>query len=166
MRRRLPGCRLPDMCVNRLRGGAVFDFWNGRLLLDIALNTRSCTYTRMRFLNYQDVRPSIQPWQFRHGVTKRTCVGFMVICLSLTADRGGRLCEARVFRRQPGRSWPENASVSRTSQRRGVSPWPINRGWSGLFYPPAGHGRPLGFRNVYSRSAHEITWQRWAWHSE
>ena len=83
-------------------GTALFsDFWNAQIDRICIENPVMHKHAKQRIQNYQEFAQSIQPWQFGHGETKRTCFWLKNLPPLVPTDIvDGR--EARVFRMPPG----------------------------------------------------------------
>lgn len=69
-----PGRTLDDMWRELDEGAALFsDLWNAPVDRICVENPVMHRYAKERIVNYQPFAQSIQPWQFGHGETKRTC---------------------------------------------------------------------------------------------
>lgn len=80
-------------------------FWNAPIERICIENPVMHRHAKARIANYQDFAQSVQPWQFGHGETKRTCFWLKNLpALVPTNIVAGR--EQRVFRMPPG---PERA---------------------------------------------------------
>ena len=88
-------------------------FWNAPIQRIAVENPVMHRHAKERIVNYQPPAQSIQPWQFGHGETKRTCLWLRNLpCLTPTNIVEGRA--ARVHRMPPGPDrWKER---SRTPQ--------------------------------------------------
>jgi hypothetical protein len=105
-----PGRSLPDMWRELDEGAALFsDFWNAPIDRICIENPVMHKHAKARIQNYRDFGQSIQPWQFGHGETKRTCFWLKNLPpLEPTDIVDGR--EARVFRMPPGpHRWRERS---------------------------------------------------------
>ena len=68
------GRSLPDMWRELDEGAALFsDFWNAPIDRICVENPVMHKHAKQRIQNYQEFGQSIQPWQFGHPETKRTC---------------------------------------------------------------------------------------------
>lgn len=75
-------------------------FWNAPIERICIENPVMHRHAKARIVNYQDFAQSIQPWQFGHGETKRTCLWLKNLPpLVPTQIVAGR--EARVHRMAP-----------------------------------------------------------------
>lgn len=109
-----PGKSLDQMWSDLDEGAALFsDFWNAPIERKCIENPVMHRHAKERIVNYLDPAQSIQPWQFGHGETKRTCLWLKNLpALTPTDIVEGR--EARVHRMSPGPDrWRER---SRTFQ--------------------------------------------------
>ncbi|MGE4043407.1 MAG: hypothetical protein AB7F35_01040 [Acetobacteraceae bacterium] len=69
-----PGKTAEQMWQELDEGAALFsDFWNAPIDRICIENPVMHRHAKSRIANYQDFAQSIQPWQFGHGETKRTC---------------------------------------------------------------------------------------------
>jgi hypothetical protein len=69
-----PGRTLDDMWRELDEGAALFsDLWNANVDRICVENPVMHRYAKERIVNYQPFAQSVQPWQFGHGETKRTC---------------------------------------------------------------------------------------------
>ena len=69
-----PGRTLAEMWAELDQGAELFsDFWNAPIDRVCIENPVMHRYAKARIRNYQDFSQSVQPWQFGHGETKRTC---------------------------------------------------------------------------------------------
>lgn len=76
-------------------------FWNARIPRIAVENPVMHRHAKARIVNYQPPAQSVQPWQFGHGETKRTCLWLRNLPpLAPTKVVEGR--EARVHRMPPG----------------------------------------------------------------
>lgn len=76
-------------------------FWNARIPRIAVENPVMHRHAKARIVNYQPPAQSVQPWQFGHGETKRTCLWLRNLPpLAPTKVVAGR--EARVHRMPPG----------------------------------------------------------------
>ena len=76
-------------------------FWNAPIERICIENPVMHKHAKTRIKNYEDFAQSIQPWQFGHGETKRTCFWLKNLTpLKATNIVDGR--EARIHRMPPG----------------------------------------------------------------
>lgn len=69
-----PGRTLADMWRELDEGAALFSaFWNAPIDRVCVENPVMHKHAKARIENYQPFAQSVQPWQFGHGETKRTC---------------------------------------------------------------------------------------------
>lgn len=69
------GRTLDDMWRELDEGAALFsDLWNAPIERIAVENPVMHKHAKARIRNYQEPAQSIQPWQFGHGETKRTCL--------------------------------------------------------------------------------------------
>lgn len=99
-----PGKTLEDMSAELAEGAALFsDFWNAPIDRIAIENPVMHRHAKRLILNYQKPAQSVQPWQFGHGETKRTCFWLKGLpLLTPTNIVEGR--EARVHRMSPGKN--------------------------------------------------------------
>lgn len=85
------------------------DFWNAPIERIALENPVMHKHAKARIVNYQEPAQSIQPWQYGHGETKRTCLWLKNLPpLTPTNIVSGR--EARVHRMSPGPDrWKERS---------------------------------------------------------
>jgi hypothetical protein len=70
-----PGRTLDDMWAELDEGTALFaSFWNAPIDRIAIENPVMHKHAKARIEGYQDFAQSVQPWQFGHGETKRTCL--------------------------------------------------------------------------------------------
>jgi hypothetical protein len=105
-----PGRELADVWAELDEGAALFsDFWNAPIERICVENPVMHRYAKERIRNYRDPAQSVQPWQFGHGETKRTCFWLKNLPpLKPTNIVDGR--EARVHMASPGPDrWKERS---------------------------------------------------------
>lgn len=69
------GRSLDEMWADLDAGAALFsDLWNAPIERIAVENPVMHRHAKARIRNYQDPAQSVQPWQFGHGETKRTCL--------------------------------------------------------------------------------------------
>jgi hypothetical protein len=105
-----PGRTRADLWRELDEGAALFsDFWNAPIERVAVENPVMHRHAKARIRNYQKPAQSIQPWQFGHGETKRTCLWLRGLPpLTPTDVVEGR--EARVHRVPPGPDrWKERS---------------------------------------------------------
>ena len=69
------GRSLADMWRDLDEGAALFStFWNAPIDRIAVENPVMHRHAKARIVNYRDPAQSVQPWQFGHGETKRTCL--------------------------------------------------------------------------------------------
>lgn len=94
-----------------LEGGAALfsECWNASIPFIAVENPVMHRHAKERIRNYQEPAQSIQPWQFGHGETKRTCLWLKNLPPLVPTDIvEGR--EARVHRMSPGPDrWKERS---------------------------------------------------------
>lgn len=109
-----PGRSLPDMWSELDDAAALFSaFWNAPIERVCIENPVMHKHAKARIVNYSPPAQSVQPWQFGHGETKRTCLWLRGLSpLEPTQIVEGRV--ARVHRMPPSADrWKER---SRTYQ--------------------------------------------------
>lgn len=96
------GRTLADMWADLDAGAALFsDCWNAPIERIAVENPVMHRHAKARIVNYQEPAQSIQPWQFGHGETKRTCLWLKNLpLLRPTNIVSGR--EPRVHHMPPG----------------------------------------------------------------
>lgn len=105
-----PGKTNEQMWAELDEGAALFSaFWNAPIDRICIENPVMHKHAKARIENYQDFAQSVQPWQFGHGETKRTCFWLKNLpALTPTNIVEGR--EARVHRASPGpQRWAERS---------------------------------------------------------
>jgi len=105
-----PGKTEADMWAELDQGAALFsDFWNAPIDRICIENPVMHHHAKSRIRNFQEATQSVQPWQFGHGETKRTCLWLKNLpALRPTNIVEGR--EARVHRMSPGADrWKERS---------------------------------------------------------
>lgn len=97
-----PGRTHEEMWSELDEGAALFsDCWNAPIPHVAVENPVMHKHAKARIVNYQPPAQSVQPWQFGHGETKRTCLWLRELPpLVPTQIVEGR--EARVHRMPPG----------------------------------------------------------------
>lgn len=97
-----PGRTLDDMWRELDDGAALFsDLWNAPIDRIAVENPVMHKHAKARIAGYQPPAQSVQPWQFGHGETKRTCLWLKNLPPLVPTDIvDGR--EARVHRMPPG----------------------------------------------------------------
>lgn len=104
------GRTLSAMWADLDEGAALFStFWNAPIERIAVENPVMHRHAKERITNYSDPAQSIQPWQFGHGETKRTCLWLKNLpCLIPTNIVAGR--EPRVHHASPGPDrWKERS---------------------------------------------------------
>lgn len=93
-----PGRTLSDMWVELDEAAALFSaFWNAPIERICVENPVMHRHAKLRIGGYRDPAQSVQPWQFGHGETKRTCLWLKNLPALVPTDIvDGR--EARVHR--------------------------------------------------------------------
>lgn len=91
-----------DLWADLDEGAALFSaFWNAPIERVAVENPVMHRHAKARIINYQPPAQSIQPWQFGHGETKRTCLWLRnlppLVPTNIVAGR-----DARVHRMSPG----------------------------------------------------------------
>lgn len=105
-----PGRELADLWRELDEGAALFSaFWNAPIPRVCVENPVMHKHAKARITNYVEPAQSVQPWQFGHGETKRTCFWLRGLpALVPTAIVEGR--EARVHMMAPGPDrWKERS---------------------------------------------------------
>lgn len=105
-----PGKTKDQMWAELDEGAALFStFWNAPIERICIENPVMHKHAKARIEGYQDFAQSVQPWQFGHGETKRTCFWLKNLpALTPTNIVEGR--EARVHRASPGpQRWAERS---------------------------------------------------------
>jgi hypothetical protein len=70
-----PGRASEDMWAELDEGAALFSaFWNAPIERIAVENPVMHKHAKQRIQNYEEPAQSIQPWQYGHGETKRTCL--------------------------------------------------------------------------------------------
>jgi hypothetical protein len=97
-----PGRTRADMWRELDEGAALFStLWNAPVPHIAVENPVMHKHAKARIMNYREPAQSVQPWQFGHGETKRTCLWLRNLpTLRPTLIVEGR--EARVHRMPPG----------------------------------------------------------------
>lgn len=97
-----PGKTIGQMWAELDEGAALFSaFWNAPIDRIAVENPVMHKHAKTRIANYAEPAQSVQPWQFGHGETKRTCLWLKNLPpLSATNVVEGRT--ARVHRMPPG----------------------------------------------------------------
>ena len=104
------GRTLDDMWRDLDEGAELFSaLWNAPITHVAVENPVMHRYAKERIVNYEPPAQSVQPWQFGHGETKRTCFWLRRLPpLQPTQIVEGR--EQRVFRMTPGPNrWAERS---------------------------------------------------------
>lgn len=104
------GKTLEQMWAELDEGAALFSaFWNAPIDRVCIENPVMHKHAKARIENYQPFTQSVQPWQFGHGETKRTCFWLKNLPpLTPTNIVAGR--EQRIFRMPPGADrWKERS---------------------------------------------------------
>lgn len=100
-----------DQMWQELRQGAELfsDFWNAPIERVCIENPVMHKHAKRLIRNYQEFTQSVQPWQFGHGETKRTCFWLRNLPpLQSTKIVSGR--DQRVFKATPGPDrWKERS---------------------------------------------------------
>ena len=105
-----PGRSLTDMWRELDEAADLFSaFWNAPIDRIAIENPVMHKHAKARIRGYREPAQSIQPWQFGHGETKRTCFWLKGLpCLTPTNEVEGR--EARVHRMPPSPDrWKERS---------------------------------------------------------
>lgn len=97
-----PGRTLAEMWAELDEGAALFSaFWNAPIDRICVENPVMHRHAKERIVNYAEFAQSVQPWEFGHGETKRTCFWLKNLPqLTPTNIVDGR--ENRVHRASPG----------------------------------------------------------------
>lgn len=97
-----PGRTLPEMWTELEEGAALFsDCWNAPVPRIAVENPVMHKHAKALIAGYQEPAQSVQPWQFGHGETKRTCLWLRNLPpLTPTDIVAGR--EPRVHHMSPG----------------------------------------------------------------
>ncbi len=104
------GKTLEQMWADLDEGASLFsDFWNADIERVAVENPVMHKHAKQRIRGYEDFAQSIQPWQFGHGETKRTCLWLKNLPnLKPTNIVDGR--ENRVHKQAPGPNrWKERS---------------------------------------------------------
>lgn len=104
------GRSLPEMWRELDEAAALFSaFWNAPIPRICIENPVMHRHAKQRIVGYEPFAQSVQPWQFGHGETKRTCFWLKNLPpLQSTCIVEGR--EQRVFRTPPGPDrWKERS---------------------------------------------------------
>lgn len=104
------GKTLRQMWRELREGAALFsDFWNAPIPLRCIENPVMHKHAKALIDNYREFAQSVQPWQFGHGETKRTCLWLHDLPPLMPTDVvAGR--ENRVHRMPPGPDrWKERS---------------------------------------------------------
>jgi len=105
-----PGKSAEDMQADLVEGAALFSaFWNAPIERIAVENPVMHRHAKALIEGYREPAQSVQPWQFGHGETKRTCLWLKNLPpLVPTNIVSGR--EARVHRMPPGPDrWKERS---------------------------------------------------------
>lgn len=105
-----PGKTADQMRVELVEGAALFSaFWNAPVERICVENPVMHRHAKALIQNYQEPAQSVQPWQYGHGETKRTCLWLKNLApLKPTNIVEGR--EARVHRMPPSADrWRERS---------------------------------------------------------
>lgn len=105
-----PGKTADQMRIELEEGAALFsDMWNAPIPHVAVENPVMHKHAKALIRNYAEPAQSVQPWQFGHGETKRTCLWLRNLPpLKPTLVVDGR--EARVHRMSPGPDrWKERS---------------------------------------------------------
>lgn len=105
-----PGKTKEQMWKELDDGAALFsDLWNAPIERICVENPVMHKHAKARIRNYREFSQSIQPWQFGHGETKRTCLWLKNLpALKPTDIVSGR--ENRIHRMPPGKNrWRERS---------------------------------------------------------
>lgn len=105
-----PGRTAEEMQADLEEGAALFSaFWNAPIERIAVENPVMHRHAKALIVNYQPPAQSVQPWQFGHGETKRTCLWLKGLPPLVATDVvAGR--EQRVHRMPPGPDrWKERS---------------------------------------------------------
>lgn len=105
-----PGRTLEQMAADLAEGAALFSaFWNAPIDRVAVENPVMHGHAKRLIVNYREPSQSVQPWQFGHGETKRTCLWLKNLPLLIPTNVvEGRL--ARVHRMPPSADrWKERS---------------------------------------------------------
>jgi hypothetical protein len=105
-----PGRTAEDMQRELREGADLFSaFWNASIERICVENPVMHKHAKALIVNYREFSQSVQPWQFGHGETKRTCFWLKNLPrLQPTDIVSGR--DQRVFRMPPGpQRWKERS---------------------------------------------------------
>ena len=105
-----PGRTAEDMQRELREGADLFSaFWNASIERICVENPVMHKHAKALIVNYREFSQSVQPWQFGHGETKRTCFWLKNLPpLQPTDVVSGR--DQRVFRMPPGpQRWKERS---------------------------------------------------------
>jgi hypothetical protein len=105
-----PGKTAEDMQRELREGADLFSaFWNAAIERICIENPVMHRHAKVLIVNYREFSQSVQPWQFGHGETKRTCFWLKNLPpLKPTDIVEGR--EQRVFKMPPGpQRWKERS---------------------------------------------------------
>ena len=105
-----PGRTAEDMQRELREGADLFSaFWNAAIDRICVENPVMHKHAKALIVNYREFSQSVQPWQFGHGETKRTCFWLKNLPLLQPTDIvSGR--DQRVFRMPPGpQRWKERS---------------------------------------------------------
>ena len=119
-----PGKTLQQMWSELDEGAELFSaFWNAPIDRICIENPVMHKHAKARIQNYQEFGQSIQPWQFGHGETKRTCF-WLKNLPPLDADRHRRRPRGAGFPHaaRPATDGASARAFSPASQK----PWQIN----------------------------------------
>ena len=118
-----PGKTVQDMRRELSEGANLFSaFWNAPIERICVENPVMHKHAKALIVNYREFSQSVQPWQFGHGETKRTCFWLRnLYLLQPTNIVAGR--EQRIFLTLPGRTDGKNVHDSIRALRK---PWQSN----------------------------------------
>ena len=105
-----PGRTLDDMRAELHEGAALFsDFWNAPIDRIAVENPVMHKHAKALIRNYVEPAQSVQPWQFGHGETKRTCLWLKGLpALTPTDVVEGRTARVHLMPPGPNR-WKERS---------------------------------------------------------
>lgn len=105
-----PGRTMKDIWEELGQGASLFSlFWNAPIEFICVENPVMHRYAKELITDYEPPAQSVQPWQYGHGETKRTCFWLRNLPKLVPTDIvGGR--EARVHKMSPGPArWRERS---------------------------------------------------------
>lgn len=116
-----PGKTAEQMQEELREGAALFsDFWNAPIMRICVENPIMHRHAKALIANYREPAQSVQPWQFGHGETKRTCLWLKNLPpLAPTNIVEGR--EAKVHRHSGWGKAAEERAVNRSRFYPGIA---------------------------------------------